>query len=100
MLFLSQHEPFCIFFLIKVTESADDAKVADFILKRFKSYGVVMSFVDIARVAREAHKKKLAAQLLEHECHVSDQVQMLLEMEETDRALDKAIGSWDSQLGS
>ena len=77
----------------------DDARVADLILDRFKSYGVVTSFVDIARAAREMDKKKLAAQLLEHECHVSDQVQMLLEMEETDRALDKAIGSWDAQLG-
>ena len=82
-----------------MTESADDAKVADLILEKFRFYGVVTSFVDIARVAREAKKNKLAAQLLEHECHVSDQVQMLLEMEETDRALDKAIGSWDSQLG-
>ncbi len=77
----------------------DDAKIADTILKRFQLYGVVTSFVDIARIAREKEKKKLAAQLLEHECHVSDQVQMLLEMDETDRALDKAIGSWDSQLG-
>ncbi len=82
-----------------MTESADDAKVADLILEKFRFYGVVTSFVDIARVAREAKKNTLAAQLLEHECHVSDQVQMLLEMEETDRALDKAIGSWDSQLG-
>lgn len=88
-----------MFHYYQVIESKDDAAVADDILKRFKSYNVITSFVDIARIAREANKKKLAAQLLEHEYHVSDQVQMLLEMEDTGRALDKAIGSWDSQLG-
>lgn len=30
---------------------------------------------------------------------VSDQVQMLMEMNDADKALDKAIGSWDAQLG-
>ena len=68
-------------------------------MEKFKEQGVVISFVDIARAAREERKDRLAAQLLEHECLVSDQVQMLLEMRENERALDKAIGSWDSQLG-
>ena len=39
-------------------------------------------------------------QLLEHEILVGDQVQMLLEMEETNKALDKAIQSGDAQLGT
>ena len=70
------------------------------ILTRFKSCGIVISYADIARVARQEDRRTLAAQLLEHEVLVEDQVQMLLEMNEADKALDKATSSWDAQLGN
>ena len=38
--------------------------------------------------------------LLEHEVLVSDQVKMLMEMDEANKALDKAIDSGDAQLGT
>ena len=70
------------------------------ILTRFQSCGIVISYADIARVARQEDRRTLAAQLLEHEVLVEDQVQMLLEMDEADKALDKATSSWDAQLGN
>lgn len=60
---------------------------------------MVASFTEIAREAKQEGRGMLAAQLLEHEVLVRDQVQLLLEMNETDKALDKAIDSLDAQLG-
>lgn len=80
-------------------KSVNDTDVANMILGRFKSCGIVVSYAEMARVAREEGRFSLAAQLLEHEVLVEDQVQMLLEMNETDKALDKATSSWDAQLG-
>ncbi|XP_019850373.1 PREDICTED: vacuolar protein sorting-associated protein 16 homolog [Amphimedon queenslandica] len=79
-------------------KTVSDTKVANMILTRFKSCGIVISYADIARVARQEDRRTLAAQLLEHEVLVEDQVQMLLEMDEADKALDKATSSWDAQL--
>ena len=89
----------CLSVLQVQDKSISETDIANIILKKFKDSGVVISFTEIARVARKEGRKTLASQLLEHESLVSDQVQMLLEMKDTDKALDKAIGSWDSQLG-
>lgn len=79
--------------------TVSDRDVAGIIVDRFKECGVIVSFSEIARVARREERHVLAAQLLEHEVMVDDQVQMLVEMGETEKALDKAIDSWDSKLG-
>lgn len=79
--------------------SLSEIDIAKIILQRFKESGVVVSFAEIARVAKQEKRTILATHLLEHEVLVSDQVQMLMEMNEADKALDKAIGSWDAQLG-
>ena len=39
-------------------------------------------------------------QLLDHEVQVGDQVKILMEMDEANKALDKAIDSGDAQLGA
>ena len=58
-----------------------------------------MSLTELARVAKQMNRSNLASQLLDQEVQVGDQVQLLLEMNEMDKALDKAINSWDAQLG-
>lgn len=79
--------------------SLSEIDIAKIILQRFKESGIVVSFAEIARVAKQEKRTILATHLLEHEVLVSDQVQMLMEMNDADKALDKAIGSWDAQLG-
>ena len=73
--------------------------IAHIIFRRFQECGVMASFIEIAREAKQDGRGVLAARLLEHEVLVSDQVQLLLEMNETSKALDKAIDSLDAQLG-
>jgi hypothetical protein len=75
-----------------------DKDIANIIVHRFRESGVVVSFAEIAKEAKLRGRSGLASQLLEHEVLVSDQVTMLLEMNETDKALDKAIDSWDTRL--
>ena len=95
-----------------------DEIIGDIIIRKLTSSSVVVSFAEIARVAREKNRVRLAAQvrpsssrsfshslthvslqLLDHEVHARDQVPLLMEMKKADLALDKAIESGDPQLG-
>jgi vacuolar protein sorting-associated protein 16 len=57
-----------------------------------------ISFEEIARVAHDEGRGRLATELLNHELRAGKQVPLLLNMEEDEIALDKAIESGDSDL--
>jgi hypothetical protein len=57
-----------------------------------------ISFEEIARAAYDEGRGRLATQLLNHEARAGKQVPLLLNMEEDEIALDKAIESGDSDL--
>lgn len=57
-----------------------------------------VSFEDIARAAHDEGRGRLATELLNHEVRAGKQVPLLLNMEEDEIALDKAIESGDSDL--
>ncbi|TAQ89614.1 hypothetical protein B7494_g2070 [Chlorociboria aeruginascens] len=57
-----------------------------------------ISFEEIARAAYDEGRGRLATQLLNHEPRAGKQVPLLLNMEEDEIALDKAIESGDSDL--
>ena len=57
-----------------------------------------ISFEEIARAAYDEGRGRLATELLNHEPRAGKQVPLLLNMEEDEIALDKAIESWDSDL--
>lgn len=57
-----------------------------------------VSFEEIARAAHDEGRGRLATELLNHELRAGKQVPLLLNMEEDEIALDKAIESGDSDL--
>lgn len=57
-----------------------------------------VSFEEIARAAHDEGRSRLATELLNHELRAGKQVPLLLNMEEDEIALDKAIESGDSDL--
>ncbi len=57
-----------------------------------------ISFEEIARAAYDEGRSRLATELLNHEPRAGKQVPLLLNMEEDEIALDKAIESGDSDL--
>lgn len=57
-----------------------------------------ISFEEIARAAYDEGRGRLATELLNHEPRAGKQVPLLLDMEEDEIALDKAIESGDSDL--
>jgi vacuolar protein sorting-associated protein 16 len=77
--------------------SADDDSVRDTIVERLRGkHGV--SFEAIARAAYDEGRGHLATSLLNHEPRAGKQVPLLLNMEEDDIALSKAIDSGDTDL--
>lgn len=56
------------------------------------------SFVDVAVAAEQENRKKLAVMLLDYEASAIDQVPLLLQMDEPEQALQKAIDSGDTNL--
>jgi vacuolar protein sorting-associated protein 16 len=77
--------------------SADDGAVHDLIVERLRGkHGI--SFETIARAAYDEGRGHLATMLLNHEPRAGKQVPLLLNMEEDEIALDKAIESGDSDL--
>ena len=77
--------------------SADDDSIRDTIVDRLRGkHGV--SFESIARAAYDEGRGHLATSLLNHEPRAGKQVPLLLNMEEDDIALSKAIDSGDTDL--
>lgn len=77
--------------------SADDDAIHETVVQRLKGkHGV--SFETIARAAYEEGRGHLATLLLDHEPRAGKQVPLLLNMEEDEVALDKAIESGDTDL--
>lgn len=77
--------------------SADDDSIHEVVVQRLKGkHGV--SFETIAKAAYEEGRGHLATILLNHEPRAGKQVPLLLNMEEDELALDKAVDSGDTDL--
>ena len=77
--------------------SADDDAVRDIVVDRLRGkHGI--SFETIARAAYDEGRSHLATTLLNHEPRAGKQVPLLLNMEEDEIALSKAIESGDTDL--
>ena len=81
---------------VRVSTTDDDA-VCDLIVQRLRDKNGI-SFETIARAAYVEGRSHLATQLLHHEARAGKQVPLLLNMEEDELALDKAIESGDTDL--
>lgn len=77
--------------------SATDEEISNTIRKRVECYGRV-SYLEIAKAAYNIGRRRLATIILELEHHASDQVPLLLSMQEEELALQKAIASDDTEL--
>lgn len=79
------------------TSTGDDDSVLEVVVERLRGkHGI--SFETIARAAYDEGRGKLATSLLNHEPRAGKQVPLLLNMEEDELALDKAIESGDPDL--
>lgn len=77
--------------------SGDDETIRDAVVERLRGkHGI--SFETIARAAYEEGRGNLATSLLNYEPRAGKQVPLLLNMEEDEVALDKAVESGDSDL--
>ncbi|TPX37893.1 hypothetical protein SeMB42_g06813 [Synchytrium endobioticum] len=76
----------------------DDEGVARLILDKLGGNKSGISYAEVAKVAYTSGHTKLATRLLEHEPQASNQVPLLLGMNEDEIALVKAIESGDSDL--
>jgi vacuolar protein sorting-associated protein 16 len=81
---------------VKTTSSDDDA-ICDLIVSRLKGK-VGISFASISQAAYDEGRGHLATSLLNSEPRAGKQVPLLLNMEEDEVALDKAIESGDTDL--
>ena len=77
----------------------DDALCRTIVDKFETLGGAGVSYADIAKRAWEVGRTTLATRLLDHETRASDQVPLLLSMQEDRLALAKAVESGDSDLG-
>lgn len=77
--------------------SEDDDTVCRLVVDRLAGKPGI-SFEEIARAAYHEGRGRLATELLNHEPRAGRQVPLLLDMEEDDLALDKAIESGDTDL--
>jgi hypothetical protein len=59
-----------------------------------------ISYAEVASTAYKAGRVRLATMLLDFEPRAQDQVPLLISMKQPDRALEKAIQSGDSDLGT
>ncbi|KAF2892196.1 hypothetical protein ILUMI_13977 [Ignelater luminosus] len=75
----------------------DEETVAREIANKF-GYTNGISYSDIASTAAQCGRKQLAIRLLDHESKASEQVQLLLKLDENKPALLKAIESGDTDL--
>ena len=82
-------------------ESGDEA-LCRVIVEKFETLGRGsngVSYADIAKRAWEVGRTALATKLLDYETKASDQVPLLLSMQEDKLALTKAVESGDTDLG-
>ncbi|RXK39934.1 vacuolar protein sorting-associated protein [Tremella mesenterica] len=78
---------------------SDDEELCSAIVAKFKREGErSVSYADVARVAWEAGRIRLATMLLDHEPRAAEQVPLLLQMKEDKIALNKAVDSGDTDL--
>ena len=77
--------------------TADDEAVCKLIVQRLDGK-LGISFEAIAQAAYDEGRTNLATQLLDHEPRAGKQIPLLLEMEEDELALDKAVQSGDDDL--
>ena len=77
--------------------TADDEAVCKLIVQRLDGKPGI-SFEAIAQAAYDEGRAHLATQLLDHEPRAGKQIPLLLEMEEDELALDKAVQSGDDDL--
>jgi len=83
----------------KDAELTADEEVCKSIVEKFEQLGNgEVSYADIAKRAWEVGKAGLATKLLDHEPRASDQVPLLLMMQEDRLALLKAVDSGDTDL--
>lgn len=84
---------------IKIVSSSgvSDAELLKILLDKLKLCKDI-SYAAIAAHADKSGRRKLAAMLIDHEPHPSQQVPLLLSIEEEDSALIKAIESGDTDL--
>lgn len=75
----------------------DDDTICRLVVERLSGKPGI-SFEEIARAAHHEGRSRLATELLNHEPRGGRQVPLLLDMEEDDLALDKAIESGDTDL--
>ena len=78
-------------------DGTTDQELCDSIVEKLqRSHG--SSIASVASYAFQRNRKRLAAMLLEFETRVAKQVPLLLEIGESQRAIDKAIESGDADL--
>lgn len=75
----------------------DDDSVCRLVVERLSGKAGI-SFEEIARAAHHEGRSRLATELLNHEPRGGKQVPLLLDMEEDELALDKAVESGDTDL--
>lgn len=81
---------------LTLTQETDEY-IRDFIKKKISSHGK-FSYLEIANAAFMMGRKRLATMILDMEAQASDQVPLLLSMQEEELALQKAINSEDTDL--
>jgi vacuolar protein sorting-associated protein 16 len=82
----------------KLTETTStDEEITSLITYKLRPYNRI-SYLDIATAAYQMGRRKLATMLLELESNASDQVPLLLSMNEVELALKKAMTSDDNDL--
>lgn len=77
--------------------NASDEVIRDTIKKKLDSFGRV-SYLNVADSAHRMGRRRLATMILDMEPHAADQVPLLLQMQEEELALQKAINSEDTDL--
>jgi hypothetical protein len=82
----------------KVRESGYDAFETAAIIYKKLSATPVISYAEIATEAVDRGRKELAVKLLEYETRASEQVPLLLKLDQHRLAIDKAVASGDSHL--
>ena len=76
---------------------AADEDICSVIKRKLEPYGRV-SYLEVAAAAYHMGRRRLATMILDLEQHAADQVPLLLDMQEEELALQKAINSEDTDL--
>ncbi|CAG8571415.1 7902_t:CDS:10, partial [Paraglomus occultum] len=82
----------------KITKSTDDEETICLMIVDKLANKPGLSYAEIAKTAYEVGQPKLATRLLDYEPRAADQVPLLMDMQEDEVALEKAIESGDTDL--